>query len=88
MDVIVSELQKLASVANGFTAIAFIIASWALRKFVADVQSLTASVRELELSVSTDLAVHHSRLQSLERQRGVEVMSEPITRVRRPGKGK
>ena len=80
---ILSELQKLASVANGFTAIAFIVASWALRKFVADVQVLTECVRYLERDVA--ILMHDS---GRETSRAIEIFNKASESQKRTHRAK
>lgn len=47
-----STLFQSLSVSNGFVAIAFVLALWALRKFVKTVYDLAAFVRALDARVT------------------------------------
>lgn len=72
-------LYGLLSVSNGFVAIAFVLASWALRKFVKTVYDLAAFVRALDARVTH--MEYQTGVKGDRRERPVRALDLPFPEV-------
>jgi hypothetical protein len=74
-----STLFQSLSVSNGFVAIAFVLALWALRKFVKTVYDLAAFVRALDARVTH--VEYHTGVKGDRRERAVRALDLPFPEV-------